>query len=66
MVQVCGELYEPSLGTSQEEEDEAFNRSKKAIQLVKVLSGIMPANFGGSEVFNKLITLLKHEDKEIG
>lgn len=59
-------MYEPTLSESREEEEEEFQRAKKAIQLIKVLAGIMPANFSSAEVFERLITLLRLEDKEIG
>lgn len=65
-IKVCDELYEPSLGPSKEAEEEAFERAKKALQLIRVLAGIMPANFSCTEVFEKLITLLRLEDKDIG
>ena len=63
---MCNELYEPALGMTEAEEEEVFQRSKKAVQLIKVLAGIMPANFSSPEVFERLTSLLKHEDKEIG
>ena len=65
-VEVCNELYEPPLGLSEAEEEEGFCRAKKAVQLIKVLAGIMPANFSLPEVFERLTSLLKHDDKEIG
>ena len=60
---MCSELC---LDISKEAEEEGFLRAKKAIQLIKVLAGTIPANFGCSEVFESLITLLRHDDKEIG
>ncbi len=66
LFQVCNELYEPALGLSEEEEEEGFCRAKKAVQLIRVLAGIMPANFSSREVFERLTSLLKHEDREIG
>ncbi len=35
--QVCGELSEPSLSQSAEEEKEEFEKAKKAVRLMKVL-----------------------------
>ena len=64
--QVCNELSEPPLGMTEAEEEEMVQRSKKAVQLIKVLAGIMPANFSSREVFERLTSLLKHEDQEIG
>ena len=33
---------------------------------VQVLAGIVPRHFGRSEVFERLIALLRHQDKELG
>lgn len=64
--QACGELQEPSLCRSQEAEEKEYHTAKTTLQLMKVLAGIMPANFASSEVFESLIVLLRHDDKEIG
>jgi hypothetical protein len=57
-------------GLSEEEEDEegeeGFLRSKKALQLLRNLATIMPGNFRSAEVSEELVTLLESEDKEIG
>ena len=33
---------------------------------MQVLAGIVPRHFGQSEVFERLIALLRHKDKELG
>lgn len=62
---VCSELSEPALSQSEEEEREAFERNKKAVSLIKALAGVTPSYFSTAEVFESLIGLLCHEDKEI-
>lgn len=64
---VCTALAGGEGDTSSEEtEDVEFEQAKKALQLVKVLSAIMPGNFGSSGVMDQLTILLEHTDKSIG
>ena len=59
-------MEEPSLGSSQEEEDEEMHKAKCTLRLLKVLAEVMPNNFSGSEICERLVVLLRHEDSSIG
>ena len=62
---LCSELG-ADVPSSHQGEGEEFERAKKAIKLVVVLSGVMPGNFGTSEVLSQLMTLLEHSDQDVG
>ena len=67
LVENCvGQLCEPSLSQSAAEEKEETTRARKTVHLVRVLSETTPSQFTSSEVFENLISLLRHEDSEIG
>ena len=61
---VCTDLVGDGDTSSKEERED--EEAKKALQLVKVLSAIMPGNFGSSEVMDQLTVLIEHTDKSIG
>ena len=61
-----GQLCEPTLSQSAEEEEEEASRAKKTVHLVRVMAEISPSQFSSSDVFENLISLLRHEDSEIG
>ena len=64
--QCVGQLCEPSLSQTDAEEREENSRAKKTVHLVRVLAEICPSQFTSSDVFENLISLLRHEDSEIG
>ena len=61
-----GQLCEPTLSQSAAEEKEEASRAKKTVHLVRVMAEISPSQFSSSDVFENLISLLRHEDSEIG
>ena len=64
LVENCvGQLCEPSLSQLAAEEKEETMRARKTIRLVRVLAEITPSQSTSSE---NLISLLRHEDSEIG
>ena len=64
--QCVGQLCEPSLSQSDAEERQENSRAKKTVHLVRVLAEICPSQFTSSDVFENLMSLLRHEDSEIG
>jgi len=59
-------MEEPSLGGSQEEEDEEMHKARCTLRLLKVLAEVMPNNFSGSEICERLVVLLRHENFNVG
>lgn len=67
LVEHCvSQLCEPSLSQTAAEEKQETARAKKTVHLVKILAEVTPTQFIGSEVFENLISLLRHEDSDIG
>ena len=67
LVEHCvSQLCEPSLSQTAAEEKEEASRAKKTVHLVRVLAEITPSQFTNSDVFESLLSLLRHEDSEIG
>ena len=64
--QCVGQLCEPSISQTASEEKEENSRAKKTVHLVRVLAEICPSQFTTSDVFENLISLLRHKDSEIG
>lgn len=60
------QLSEPSLSQTAAEEREEASRAKKTVHLVKVLAEVTPSQIISSDVFENLISLLRHEDTDIG
>jgi sister-chromatid-cohesion protein PDS5 len=63
--QCVGQLCEPSISQTASEEKEENSRAKKTVHLVRVLAEICPSQFTTSDVFENLISLLRHKDSEI-
>lgn len=63
VTKVCDEVCSDQ--EQEQEEEEGQKQAKKSLQLIRNLAGIMPTNFRSSMVFEKLATLLQHEDREI-
>ena len=67
LVEECvGQLCEPSLSQSAAEERQEATRAKKTVHLVRVLAELTPAQFASPDVFQNLLSLLRHDDAEIG
>ena len=67
LVEECvGQLCEPSLSQSAAEERQEATRAKKTVHLLKILAELTPAQFASPEVFQNLLSLLRHDDSEIG
>ena len=67
LVEQCvGQLCEPSLTQTAEEEREEAARAKKTVHLIRILSEVTSSQFTSSEVFENIFSLLRHEDTEIG
>lgn len=63
--QCVSQLSEPSLSQTAAEEREEASRAKKTVHLVKVLAEVTPSQIISSDVFENLISLLRHEDTDI-
>jgi sister-chromatid-cohesion protein PDS5 len=66
LVEECvGQLCEPSLSQSAAEERQEATRAKKTVHLLRVLAELTPAQFASPDVFQNLLSLLRHDDAEI-
>ena len=67
LVEDCvAQLCEPSLSQSAEEEKQETARAKTTVHLLRVLAELTPTQFTGHGIFESLISLLRHEDDDIG
>ena len=67
LVDECvGQLCEPSLTQTAAEEKQEAARAKRTVHLLRVLAEFSPSQFTDSDVFQNLISLLRHDDSEIG
>ena len=67
LVEECvGQLCEPSLSQSAAEERQEATRAKKTVHLLRILAELTPAQFASPDIFQNLLSLLRHDDSEIG
>ena len=66
MEECVGQLCEPSLSQTAAEEKQEASRAKKTVRLLRVMAELTPSQFATSDVFENLLSLLRHDDSEIG